>query len=324
MCIFIFFALCFGCLKDIGFLPKSFRVHRGAGSKRGSQGQDSTNFGGANINSKNLQLVKALLCAGLYPNIIVAPKSLVTGSNGNKTVGECAFQSQKGDVHVHPCTISFKEKNLDSRYCCYHEIVKTSKIYVRDCTTVSEFALLLFGGNLKVYHTHGVVALDKWLKFRIAAKPATLVKHLRAQMENMLLKKIVSPEDDVTGSPEGKALIQAVSALLEKEVREVPDRSAADIVKPWIGQNGDQGNRRGNGRGDQNSSRSSHVGGRGASAEITKPWAGQYVDQSNHQGDGRREHNSSRGSHAEGRGGRSGRGNSNGRGRQGGRGRGRR
>lgn len=176
-----------------------------------------------------------------------------------KKVGECAFHSQKGNVYLHPCTISFKEKRLDSRYCCYHDIVKTSKIYVRDCTTVSEFALLLFGGNLKVFHTYGVMTVDNWLKFRIAAKPATLVKHLRAQMESMLLKKIVSPDEDITGSPEGKALIQAISAVLEKEVKGQPEhRSAAEIVKPWTDDRGSRG-----GQGGRNE-REQARGGRGA------------------------------------------------------------
>mmetsp|Transcript_54900 Transcript_54900/g.164370 ORF Transcript_54900/g.164370 Transcript_54900/m.164370 type:complete len:713 (-) Transcript_54900:147-2285(-) len=245
-------------LKDIGFLPKSFRIDQGRG--KGSQAHQSGSVDAANAYAENLQLIKAILCAGLYPNIIIAPRSLVTGAESDKKVGECAFHSQKGDVYLHPCTISFKEKRLDSRYCCYHDIVKTSKIYVRDCTTVSEFALLLFGGNLKVFHTHGVITVDNWLKFRIAAKPATLVKHLRAQMDSMLLKKIVSPDEDVTGSPEGRALIQAISALLEKEVNAQPDRSGAEIVKPWTGQSDDQRrNREGRGGTGRGSSR----GGRG-------------------------------------------------------------
>ena len=134
--------------------------------------------------------------------------------------------------------VSLQESKARHRYACYHEIVKTSKIYVRDCTTVTEFALLLFGGNLKVYHQYGVVAVDEWLKFRIAAKPATLVKYLRTQTEIMLLRKIVCPEDDITESSEGKALIEAVSTLLATEIGgavEGPDRSAADIVRPWTG-----------------------------------------------------------------------------------------
>jgi len=209
-------------LKDIGFLPKSFRlagsVGRGRNGERDQQCKPAkTNT--ANTNEGNVPLLKAILCAGLYPNVIIAPEQLVQkdGKPGAKEAGACAFQSLKGDVHLHPSTIAFSDKRLDSRYCVYHEMIKTSKTYVRDCTPVSEFALLLFGGILKVYQTHGVASVDEWLKFRIAAKPATLVKHLRAQMENMLLKKIVSPEEDVTGSPEGRALIQAVGTLLDQQ-----------------------------------------------------------------------------------------------------------
>ena len=128
---------------------------------------------------------------------------------------------------------------------------------MRDCTTVSEFALLLFGGNLKVHHARQIVTIDNWLNFRIAAKPATLVKHLRAQMESLLLKKIVSPEIDVTGSSEGRALIKAVSKLIEKEVKEIPDRSGAEIVKPWVNENISQGSRFGNRNRNDFSSRGS-------------------------------------------------------------------
>ena len=119
--------------------------------------------------------------------------------------------------------------------------------------------MLLFGGNLKVHHTQNVVTIDNWINFRIGAKPATLVKHLRAQMETLLLKKIVSPDLDVTGSLEGKALIEAVSTLVEKEVKEAPDRAAAEIVKPWTEERAKTSSKesafRGNRRGQGNTTR---------------------------------------------------------------------
>jgi len=212
-------------LIDIGFLPKSFRLDRGQNTR------NDECIAAANTNINNTHMIKAVLCAGLYPNIIVAPK------NEKKSIGACPFQSLKGDVFLHPSTISFSAEKLDSNYCCYHEIVKTTKTYVRDCTPVSEFALLLFGGSLKVYHTHGVVTIDDWLRFRIAAKSATLVKHLRAQMEKMLLAKIITPEEDIIGSSAGRALIKAVSTLFEREIKDSPDvseklhRSANNEVK---------------------------------------------------------------------------------------------
>ena len=162
--------------------------------------------------SSDIHLVRAVIAAGLYPNIVVCRKTLE-----GKTAGEVAFRGKNGEVYLHPCTIAFTSKQLESRYCCYHEIVKTSKVYIRDCIAISKFAILLFGGALKVYQTHGVAAVDEWLKFRIGAKPATLVKYLRTSMEALLLQKIMNPNMDVTGSPKGKAIIEAVGTLLKME-----------------------------------------------------------------------------------------------------------
>lgn len=188
-------------LVSIGFLPPNFRLegigrsgHTNSGRNNGIVADAENANSIANVNSKNVALVKAVLCAGLYPNIIVAPQALLKAEN-NKEACEFAFQSlNKGEVHLHPSTIAFKEKRLDSRYCCYHEMVKTSKTYVRDCTTVSPFALVLFGGTLIVYQDKGVATVDEWLKFRIKRKASTLVKHLRAQMESMLLRKVRKTE----------------------------------------------------------------------------------------------------------------------------------
>ena len=92
-------------------------------------------------------------------------------------------------------------------------------------------------------------------------------------METMLLRKIIAPEDDITESSEGKALIEAVSVLLAKEVGTSniigePDRSAAEIVRPWTGDPDEGGYRgrggrgRGRGRGGRGRGRGGRGGGR--------------------------------------------------------------
>jgi len=228
-----------GLLKDIGFLPKSFQL----------KSLDNAE----NANSTNTGLLKAVLCAGLYPNIIVAPRELAGSTNSKKIAGEHAFRSySKGDVYLHPSSVAFGESKLDSRYCCYHEMVRTSKTYVRDCTSVSAMAVLLFGGKLEVYQTHGICSVDGWLKFQIDAKPATLVKYLRSQMERVLVRKIVKPEQDVVGTEDGKAMIESISLLFQREAEEkasIPDRSGGEIVRPWTGsdENESAGTRHGGG-----------------------------------------------------------------------------
>jgi len=207
-------------LVDIGFLPKGYRAGKGAVNGQNNEAS------GVNSHSGNKALLKAVLCAGLYPNVIISPRSMVDGSN-SKEAGEVAFRSNgKGDVYLHPCTVSFSAKHLESRYCCFFEIMKTSKMYVRDCTPVSPVNLLLFGGALKVYHGEGVITVDEWLQFRIAPKSAVLISHIRAQTEKVLLQKILTPEVDATESQVGRDLIDSVTLLV---AREKPKGTGADI-----------------------------------------------------------------------------------------------
>jgi HrpA-like RNA helicase len=220
-------------LTDIGFLPSDFNLDAVV---KGTVSQISD----ANFNAENMDLLKAVLCAGLYPNIILAPRPLVHGTS-KQDAGEVAFQSRsKGEVYLHPSALLFSARSLEYRYCCYREVMMTRKLYVRDLTVVSPFALLLFGGALQVFHEEGVVTVDEWLKFRIARTPATLVKHLRAQMESMLLRKIVTPEDDVFSTTEAKAVISSVSSILRHETKiqrgDAARVDGAEIVRPWHGQ----------------------------------------------------------------------------------------
>jgi hypothetical protein len=235
-------------LVDSGFLPSGFRLRRG-------RTPDHECSLAANMNSGNMSLLKAVLCAGLYPNVMVAPRSLVSGQS-SQSAGEMAFQSRKkGEIYLHPSTILFTSKRLANRYGCFHEIVKTSKLYVRDCTLVSPVALVLFGGAIEIYHNQGVITIDGWLRFKMPVQQATLLKHLRMQMEKALLQKIVAPDEDVGNSATGKALINSVSLLLGNEKRSLPE-DGREIVRPW------RTTSDGNGRGDSSGFARGRDGGR--------------------------------------------------------------
>ena len=191
-------------LVDIGYLPRGFRLPNNLGREQESTATTVQNATDANCNT--MHHVKAVLCAGLYPNIIVAPKS------DKQDDCKSAFQSFKDDVYLHPLTISLFEMELESWYCCYLEVVKVTNSFVRDATPVSEFALRTTPTVSLLYMTG---------KFRNSAKPATLVKHLRAQMEKMPLRIIITPENDVIGRSGSKYLIQAVTtSLFQREIKD--------------------------------------------------------------------------------------------------------
>ncbi|KAG5188233.1 hypothetical protein JKP88DRAFT_267647 [Tribonema minus] len=277
-------------LRDIGFvsgpaLPQPKRNHRRGTGSRGSSGVLAGTLSAAldtdmspeppvllasmnNVNGTNVQLIKATICAGLYPNVIVAPPPPPAAKGKKapapKKAGELMFSSRKGTSYLHPMSINFNEVDLDSRYAVYHEastcnnfvncsrtvakqnvcltvalimcpfttigaadaaitrrvsmpdkqMVRTSKIYIRDCTTVSPFALALFGGTLVLHHEHQVLSVDGWLHFRAPRRVGALIKALRQQVEGVLLHKIAHPQDDVTAL--GRDVIGAVSRLLRR------------------------------------------------------------------------------------------------------------
>jgi hypothetical protein len=53
-------------------------------------------------------------------------------------------------VAIHQSSINQSQIRFKHRFLVFHEKVKTSKVYLRDCTVVSPYALLLFGGPITV------------------------------------------------------------------------------------------------------------------------------------------------------------------------------
>ena len=176
--------------------------------------------------SKNVAMVKAVITAGLYPNIVkVEPPKGGRGPGAN----EPKLVTKGGDVALHPCSILYQVPDLGSRLMIYHEKVKTSKVFIRDASAVQPLSLLLFGGTLEVFHQQGVITVDgSWLSFNAPVKCAVLIKYLRKQLDKLLRLKIQNPEDSVTDL--GQRVINAISLLLEEE-RNAVQRKQEEIAQ---------------------------------------------------------------------------------------------
>ena len=185
-------------LETIGFLKPGSRLENRSGLiPDGHPASDEAR--GASL--KSVALLKAILCAGLYPNVLIAPRDLVVKHivpGKKKSAGELSFQRQCAAdedtaAYLHPCCLNFHETSLDHRTVVFRELVRTSKIYVRDATTVPPLAVLLFGGAITVHHEKDVVSVDGRIHFHSEAKTATLVKILRRRLDDVCLEKITSP-----------------------------------------------------------------------------------------------------------------------------------
>eukprot|EP00050_Salpingoeca_kvevrii_P019100 m.82484 g.82484 ORF g.82484 m.82484 type:complete len:1527 (+) comp8262_c0_seq2:687-5267(+) len=161
-----------------------------------------------NSNSQNPKILKAALCAGLYPNVVRIQHPETTYiqmehgaiADETKSAGIKFFPREPGRVFLHPSSILFSEGKYEDLHLLYHEKVQTSKVFIRECTMVAPYPLLLFGGDVAVDHERQLVTVDKWLSFEAPARVAVLVNELRDALEEVLQHKIVDPRADIAGS----------------------------------------------------------------------------------------------------------------------------
>ncbi|GLT94813.1 hypothetical protein SLE2022_125340 [Rubroshorea leprosula] len=176
-------------LSDIGFVDKS----KGASAY--------------NQFSDDLEMVCAILCAGLYPNVVQCK------TRGKRTA---FYTKEVGKVDIHPASVNAGVHLFPLPYMVYSEKVKTSSIYIRDSTNISDFALLLFGGNLLPSKTReGIEMLGGYLHFSASKSVLELIWKLRGELDKLLKRKIEEPGFDI--SVEGKGVVSAVVELLHSQ-----------------------------------------------------------------------------------------------------------
>ncbi|GMN39573.1 hypothetical protein TIFTF001_008810 [Ficus carica] len=176
-------------LSDIGFVDKS----------RGPTAY--------NQYSHDLEMVCAILCAGLYPNVVQCKR------RGKRTA---FYTKEVGKVDVHPASVNAGVHLFPLPYMVYSEKVKTTGIYVRDSTNISDYALLLFGGNLIPSKTgEGIEMLGGYLHFSASKSVLELIRKLRGELDRLLKRKIEEPSFDI--SREGKTVVAAANELLHSQ-----------------------------------------------------------------------------------------------------------
>ncbi|XP_054841159.1 putative ATP-dependent RNA helicase DHX57 isoform X2 [Eublepharis macularius] len=215
-------------LSDIGFVKEGLRakdIERN-GSWGGDGVLDATGVE-ANANSENVKLISAILCAALYPNVVQVKtpdgKYQKTSAGAVKMKpkpGELKFViKNEGYVHIHPSSVNYQTRHFESPYLVYHEKIKTSRVFIRDCSMVSVYPLILFGGGrVNVYLQKGefVVSLDDgWIRFVAAShQVAELVKELRCELDQLLQDKIKNPSMDLLTCPRGSRIISMIVKLV--------------------------------------------------------------------------------------------------------------
>ena len=228
---------CAGLLVEAGLLGGSTggrRNGRGGGGGGGASqeerdhGVDAAAWSLANENAGDMRVLAALLVAGLAPNIARVEPAAKPGSPAKLFIrlppddGDAAPPQKRGGkaqpvkaareapCQLHPGCVAHGRK-LPSRHVVYLEAVRSSSIFLRDCTPVTPYALLLFGGELRVRGDG--VTVDGWATFKAPPRIAVLLGALRTRLNGLLLSRVATPQADL----ETAAVLKALKALLAAE-----------------------------------------------------------------------------------------------------------
>ncbi|KFQ29672.1 Putative ATP-dependent RNA helicase DHX57, partial [Mesitornis unicolor] len=215
-------------LSDIGFVKEGLRARDI--EKRWSQGGDGVldaTGEEANSNAENIKLISAMLCAALYPNVVQVKKP--EGKYQKTSAGTVKMQPKAeelkfvtktdGYVHIHPSSVNYQTRHFESPYLVYHEKIKTSRVFIRDCSMVSVYPLVLLGGgqvHIQLQKGEFVISLDDgWIRFVAAShQVAELVKELRCELDQLLQDKIKNPSMDLCMCPRGSRIIGMIVKLV--------------------------------------------------------------------------------------------------------------
>ncbi|KAJ7968010.1 ATP-dependent RNA helicase [Quillaja saponaria] len=207
-------------LADIGLitLPKNHQFDRKKGNLDIWLSDASQPF---NMYSHQSSIVKAILCAGLYPNVAASEQGIVGAalsslkqSSGSATKDRTVWYDGRREVYIHPSSINSSLKAFQYPFLVFLEKVETNRVFLRDTSIISPYSILLFGGSINLQHQTGMVIIDGWLKLNAPAQIAVLFKELRLTLHSILKELTRKPENAIALNNE---VINSIITLLLEE-----------------------------------------------------------------------------------------------------------
>ncbi|XP_062191731.1 DExH-box ATP-dependent RNA helicase DExH3-like isoform X1 [Phragmites australis] len=156
--------------------------------------------------SRDENLVRAVICAGLYPGV----SSVV-----NKEKSISLKTMEDGQVMLYSSSVNGKEAKIPFPWLVFNEKVKVNSVFLRDSTAISDSILLLFGGNIQQGGLDGhLKMLGGYLEFFMNCDLALTYLSLKNELENLIHCKLQNPRMDIQTSEE---LLSAIRLLVTED-----------------------------------------------------------------------------------------------------------
>ncbi|XP_017085625.1 putative ATP-dependent RNA helicase DHX57 [Drosophila eugracilis] len=182
-----------------------------------------------NHNGDNNRLLTSLLCAALYPNIvkIMTPERVYVQTAGGAVPREPSHQDLRfktrgdGYVKIHPSSVNSHVAVFQAPFLVYQEKVRTSAIYIRDCSMLPLIAMVLFAGSdfkVELHDGDFLFLLESgWIILKAHdLETAEMVQCLRAELIKLLEEKIRDPCLNLLHHKNGCRMIGNIVHLISK------------------------------------------------------------------------------------------------------------
>ncbi|KAK9996531.1 hypothetical protein SO802_021217 [Lithocarpus litseifolius] len=139
--------------------------------------------------SHDEHLIRAIICAGLFPGIC----SVV-----NKEKSIALKTMEDGQVLLYSNSVNAGVPKIPYPWLVFNEKVKVNSVFLRDSTGVSDSVLLIFGGNISRGGLDGhLKMLGGYLEFFMKPALADTYISLRREVEELIQKKLLDPKHDM-------------------------------------------------------------------------------------------------------------------------------
>ncbi|PSR89078.1 DExH-box ATP-dependent RNA helicase [Actinidia chinensis var. chinensis] len=151
-------------------------------------------------------LVRAIICAGLFPGIC----SVV-----NKEKSISLKTMEDGQVLLYSNSVNAQELKIPHPWLVFNEKVKVNSVFLRDSTAVSDSVVLLFGGNISRGGLDGhLKMLGGYLEFFMKPALADTYLRLKKELEELVQKKLLNPKLDIKNHEE---LLSSIRLLVSED-----------------------------------------------------------------------------------------------------------
>ncbi|KAH6771511.1 RNA helicase family protein [Perilla frutescens var. hirtella] len=159
-----------------------------------------------NVWSYDENLLRAVICYGLYPGICS-----VVHNERNFSLKTM----EDGHVLLYSNSVNARDSRIPYPWLVFNEKIKVNSVFLRDSTAVSDSMLLLFGGNIVKGDTEGhLKMLGGYLEFFMDPALAEMYQSLKRELDELTQTKLLNPIMDIHSYHE---LMSAIRLLISED-----------------------------------------------------------------------------------------------------------